>query len=277
MKKAKRILALMGVVLLLLLYGSTMFFAFSDHPQALDWAKASILCTIAVPIILYAFLLAARVFGSRFDAEEAIPDDADSTTVDTVILDIGDVLARFDWQGFLRKKGYDDETLQILRDAVFKNNDWEAADKGLLTEEEILQSFIDNAPDYEKEIRDIYEHMGETIHTFPYTEKWIQKLRRMNLHIYYLSNYSQPLYERTKEELSFLYQLDGGYMSYEIHCMKPDQEIYQKLLNDFDLDPARCVFIDDRLENVVGARAIGMQAIHFTGINEAMKALKELL
>lgn len=99
----------------------------------------------------------------------------------------------------------------------------------------------------------------------------------MHLKLYYLSNYSQPLYERTKDTLSFLSSLDGGYMSYEIHCMKPDMEIFQKLVNDFDLNPKTCVFIDDRLENVAGARAFGMKAIHFTDLHETMEQLREMV
>lgn len=274
MKRLRQILAIMGIAALLLMYGSTMFFALSNHPDATNWAKASLMCTIIVPIILYGFILALRVFG-RPGIE--LGEEEFDAGIDTVILDIGQVLARFDWQGFLEKKGYDEEMIDRLASAVFKNNDWEIADNGIRTDEEILQSFIDNDPELETEIRDIFDSMGGTIETFPYTNQWIQDLRDMGLNVYYLSNYSHPLYQRTKEELAFLYQLDGGYMSYEIHCMKPNSEIYQKLLNDFDLDASRCVFIDDRLENVAGARAVGMEAIHFTGLEEAMEDLQMLL
>lgn len=59
MKKAKRILALAGVILLLALYGSTMVFALMDDPAAKGLLMGSIYCTVAVPVLLYAMTLIA--------------------------------------------------------------------------------------------------------------------------------------------------------------------------------------------------------------------------
>lgn len=60
MKKAKRILALIGVILLLAMYGSTMVFALMDDPAAQNLLMGSIYCTIAVPVLLYAMTLVTR-------------------------------------------------------------------------------------------------------------------------------------------------------------------------------------------------------------------------
>ncbi len=57
MKKIQRIFALVGVLLLVGLYGSTMFFALSGSPNATGFFKASIACTIVVPVFLYANML----------------------------------------------------------------------------------------------------------------------------------------------------------------------------------------------------------------------------
>ncbi len=61
----KRILALAGVILLLFMYGATMFFALSGSPSADGWFKASIFCTIAVPVLLYAYMLVYRYLKNR--------------------------------------------------------------------------------------------------------------------------------------------------------------------------------------------------------------------
>ncbi len=65
MKKIKRILALLGAILLLAMYGSTLVFALMDHPDAGNLLMGSIYCTIIVPVFLYAVLLAARVLGKK--------------------------------------------------------------------------------------------------------------------------------------------------------------------------------------------------------------------
>ena len=63
--KIKRIFAIIAVVLLVALYGSTIVFAMSDSPNAVYMFKASIFCTVIIPIILYSYILVYRVFGKR--------------------------------------------------------------------------------------------------------------------------------------------------------------------------------------------------------------------
>lgn len=57
MKKVKRILALCGVILLVLMYASTLIFALLDRSESMGLLKASIACTILVPVLLYAYIL----------------------------------------------------------------------------------------------------------------------------------------------------------------------------------------------------------------------------
>lgn len=71
MKKMKRFLALFGAILLFALYGSTLFFAFTDHSAAMGMLKASIACTIIIPVLLYAYTLVYKnVKGSHKDEEK---------------------------------------------------------------------------------------------------------------------------------------------------------------------------------------------------------------
>lgn len=46
--------------------------------------------------------------------------------------------------------------------------------------------------------------------------------------------------------------------------MKPDARIYHMLCDRAGVAPEDCVFIDDGLHNVEGAKAVGMDGIHFT-------------
>ncbi len=57
--------------------------------------------------------------------------------------------------------------------------------------------------------------------------------------------------------------------------MKPDRRIFELLCERADIAPEDCVFIDDGLHNVEGARAVGMGAIHFTTPQALETALTE--
>lgn len=70
MEKIKRILALIGAVLLVCLYGSTLVSALMDSPAADGLLRASIAATILIPVLLYAFILIARILRNRRDDQD---------------------------------------------------------------------------------------------------------------------------------------------------------------------------------------------------------------
>jgi epoxide hydrolase-like predicted phosphatase len=70
---------------------------------------------------------------------------------------------------------------------------------------------------------------------------------------------------------------DAMIISAEVGVMKPDARIYRIALEKLGVVPSESVFVDDFTENVEAARAVGMQAIHFTGSEKALKELKRLL
>lgn len=72
MKKWKRIIALAGAVLLVIMYGCTLIFALTDQSETMGLFKASVACTIIIPVLLYAYTLVYRL--TRHDK-----DDDDTT------------------------------------------------------------------------------------------------------------------------------------------------------------------------------------------------------
>ncbi len=57
--------------------------------------------------------------------------------------------------------------------------------------------------------------------------------------------------------------------------MKPDRRIYELLCQRAGLSAEACLFIDDGAHNVEGARAAGMDALHFTGADRLARDLTE--
>jgi HAD superfamily hydrolase (TIGR01509 family) len=70
---------------------------------------------------------------------------------------------------------------------------------------------------------------------------------------------------------------DAMIISAEVGVMKPDARIFQIALEKLEVVASESVFLDDFPENVAAARALGMQAIHFTQPEQALKELKQLL
>ncbi|KAB8310572.1 glucose-1-phosphatase [Erwinia endophytica] len=57
---------------------------------------------------------------------------------------------------------------------------------------------------------------------------------------------------------------DKLYLSQEMGMRKPEARIYQQVLYEEGFTAEQTIFFDDNLENIEGARALGIQSIHVT-------------
>lgn len=73
--KTKRILALLGALLLLAMYASTLIFALIDSPRAQNLLTASIVCTVIFPILLYGYALVYRITRPSSDDKSNLSAD----------------------------------------------------------------------------------------------------------------------------------------------------------------------------------------------------------
>ena len=66
-----------------------------------------------------------------------------------------------------------------------------------------------------------------------------------------------------------------GIVSYEVHAMKPDRAIYEAAIARAGVAAHEVFFTDDRLENVAGALAVGIDAVPFVDSNQLVHELRE--
>ncbi len=69
MKKLRRVLALIGAILLAGMYLATMLLAMFGNADSKGWLMASIVMTVLIPVLLYAMQLIARVFSGKNQKE----------------------------------------------------------------------------------------------------------------------------------------------------------------------------------------------------------------
>jgi putative hydrolase of the HAD superfamily len=70
---------------------------------------------------------------------------------------------------------------------------------------------------------------------------------------------------------------DGMVISAEVGVMKPRAEIFHMALDQLGVSPNEAVFVDDFIENIEGARAVGMSTVHFQEPAKAIQEVKQLL
>ena len=196
--------------------------------------------------------------------------------IKNIILDIGNVLIPFSWRQHLDHFGFSDEVKERLAKAVFLDDDWNEIDRGVLTKEELLARFIENDPGIEDEIRKVMENISGTVGVYPYTSTWVPELQSMGYRVYLLSNFSDQQLHDSRAKLPFIDQADGALLSFRYQVIKPDDAIYQKLFELFDLKPEECLFFDDKQENIEGAIRNGMKGHVFVGYEDAMQTIEAM-
>lgn len=101
----------------------------------------------------------------------------------------------------------------------------------------------------------------------------VRRARDHGLPTALLSNSWGMGYDRTDWDRLF----DAVVISGEVRLRKPDPAIYRHTAKLLQVEPAECVFVDDTYENVRGAAAVGMVAVHHIDIESTIFELETLL
>ena len=197
--------------------------------------------------------------------------------IKNVVFDVGQVLVTFDPPKYMKDLGYSQEVIDALMKAMFSHPLWGELDRSLHTKAELMEMFVSNAPEYEKEIRDVFGSIENSAKPQPYVIEWMEDLKKRGVGMYVVSNYAEFMYEGTKHTMLFLPYMDGVMFSYMCHAIKPEREIFETLLNKYNLKAEECVFIDDRADNVEGAKAVGFSGIQFHSYAQAKEELEKYL
>jgi epoxide hydrolase-like predicted phosphatase len=105
---------------------------------------------------------------------------------------------------------------------------------------------------------------------------YVKRLRQAGYRTGILSNFGDDARHVWSEVHPFIRHFDGIVISCEVGLMKPDPKIYHLAADSLDVAVGEALFIDDFIENVEGARQVGMQAIHYTDPPAAQQQLEAL-
>ena len=71
--------------------------------------------------------------------------------IDTIVLDIGDVLVEYDWDSFMESQ-FQQEEIEVITECIWYKGEWEKLDRGVLSAETIRTNMVSYAPEYRKQI-----------------------------------------------------------------------------------------------------------------------------
>ncbi|MBX7067561.1 MAG: HAD family phosphatase [Parachlamydiales bacterium] len=116
--------------------------------------------------------------------------------------------------------------------------------------------------------------MKDNLGANPRMFELVSQIKETNTQVALFSNIDQRLANLIRE-FGFYDPFDPCILSCEIMCKKPDPEAYAILIERIGLPPEQIIFIDDKLENIEAARALGIDGIHFQSVDQIKAELSQ--
>ena len=92
-----------------------------------------------------------------------------------------------------------------------------------------------------------------------------------------LSNAWTETRETMGSRIDFDALFNVSVFSAEVGLRKPDERIYKLILEKMGVEAQEAIFLDDFPENIAAAEALGIQAVQFRDVQQAIKEINQLL
>jgi putative hydrolase of the HAD superfamily len=193
-----------------------------------------------------------------------------------IVFDLGGVV--FNWQpdAIIRSIFEDTETQDLVRKRVIEHSDWVELDRGSIALEQAIDRGAARTGLPAEDIERLLEVVPRFLTPIEATIELIRELSSTGNRLFVLSNMHLASISYLEQRHTFWDVFDGIVISSRIKMVKPEIQIYEHLLNRYQLKPGDTVFIDDLQENLAAASSIGIQTIRFTDSARCRRALADL-
>ena len=184
-------------------------------------------------------------------------------SVRAFIFDIGGVLLNYDLDALAGMIARESEEIRQQIQGLRWHPSLIEVETGRISGEAYFERYIQPlAPHWAYE--DLVQAWADVFTLNPEGDRLFRELRSRDYPVYMLSNLA--VFNAVAIERKFPGFFDrptGRFFSFELGCVKPQPEIYLKVCAAIGAEPGECMFLDDTLECVRGARQVGMKASHF--------------
>lgn len=194
-----------------------------------------------------------------------------------LIFDLGGVLVRWEPAEFIRHALGNNPRAEAVCRAVFESTIWPEVDRGTISEAEGAEDVLRRHPEMAEEIATLFSGYKKYLVPLEENVALLKEMKNRGYRLYLLSNVGEAVWSFVTERDPHLELFDGRILSYQEGTIKPEKEIYQRLLDRYELEPEESLFIDDRAENIAAAGALKIRGLLLPCNSPAVDLLEPLL
>ena len=194
------------------------------------------------------------------------------------MFDMGNVLVEWNSEKILQAITDDRKLQNLLRKEVFETGLWVQTDEGVKTREEMIEIVTAKiGEEYRNEITQLSRYWYKYVDVYTKVQDRIIELSKNGYNIYILSNTAYTFYDLVKEGYIPAASIAKGIvLSCEEKVLKPNEKIYNILLERYNLDSHDTLFFDDLSENIWGAARCGINGFVVENERELLTYLDKL-
>lgn len=192
-----------------------------------------------------------------------------------IIFDLGNVLLYFKPEILVYELTNDNERTTSFIHKVIHNRIWIDLDKGLLTLDEAFKIYLSQFPEELEILKPFFDRWIDYLTPIHENVRVLEKLKEKEFKIYILSNAIEEAYNIVRTRYDFFSLVDGQIISGIEKVGKPEIEIYELLINRYNLIPEECLYCDDVLSNLRPAKKLGFKTIWVKPHTNLREELKE--
>ena len=197
--------------------------------------------------------------------------------IKNIIFDFGGVVMDWNQRYFYKDYFNDDEKMEWFLKNI-TTDEWNAEQDRGRTLAEGTEILVAKHPEYEKDIRAFYDNWTTMLKSdIPENVAVLRKLEHTKYALFGLTNWSDETFPYALEHYDFFKIFEGKIVvSGTEKLIKPDPQIWNVLLNRYQIRAEESVFIDDNAKNIEVAKSLGFITIHITPSTDLEEELKKL-
>jgi len=175
--------------------------------------------------------------------------------INTIVFDLGNVLVDVDYRLFTDAMGWDYDAFM----AFYATDFFREFETGKRSEAEYFVELNKHIHLNEGDEQRYRDNIHRSFPLRPKTWAMVHWLKK-HYNIILFSNTNSLDYNAVDNKIELKRVIRSSFVSHAQGLLKPDPAAYRRLVELFNIDPSETLFVDDRQENIDGAKKAGWHA-----------------
>lgn len=165
--------------------------------------------------------------------------------------------------------------VEKVHHAIFRSDEIKSFKRGEMKEQEYW-NFVNEYLNLQLSVEEYTSLLVESYQINKDVDSYVKKLRSSGIKTCICSNNFKTRIESLENKFHFLQNFDVTIFSFQVGVLKPNKEIFEKLLESAQVKPEELIYSDDNEDKLQGALELGINAFVYETFEQFKNKIHEL-